>query len=262
MRPEVTISASHPQLGTLYWRHSKRTDRYHEADFIGFTTNPGLALRLPGDWGADSALARLHSDHLREAFNPRRKGSECWNAGAQATESHVGYHGTLRSLQERSGQTPDEFRNWMLLAEWKSSQAPEPALIPNVVMSTTHPTLGRLYWMMTGILENGDADYFGLTKKAGEALRLPRGWRTDQYLDDLHGRHIEQMLDPDNAGSDYFQYGPYEGDAFVLCEFDGRMGKLQEHSGQDVQAFVDWLRAAAWVGGDHSAYTCLRPPII
>lgn len=247
MPREVTISTNHPCLGTLYWRHSKRTDRYHESDFIGFTTNPSMALRLPADWGTDSVLARLHGDHLNEAFDPHRKGSECWLAGAQDTEPQLWYFGALRSLQDRSGQTPDDFRDWMLLAEWKASEALRLPINPSVVMSTTHPTLGRLYWLLSGALENGDADYFGLTKNPGEALRLPRGWRTDEYLADLHGRHIEQMLDPNSPGSDYFQDGPYEGDDFVFWGFEGRLAKLHELSGQDVHAFAEWLRVASWV---------------
>jgi len=243
---EVTISTFHPQLGRLYWRYSTRSDRYFEFDYRGFTSNPAMAMRLPAGWRSNPRHKHQHARHLSEVFDPHHRGSECIEVGAQHGERQLGYYGTLRYFLLRSGQTPAQFREWMLNAAWVDTPALTVEPVRLITISAVHPTLGRLYWRTSWLLENGNADFFGLTTTHALALRLPRGWETDQYLAELHGEHIEQVLDPNSPHSEYYRDEGYENDDSVLEGFEGSLAALHERSGQTMQDFMDWMRAAKW----------------
>ncbi|WP_255302328.1 MULTISPECIES: hypothetical protein [Pseudomonas syringae group] len=72
-----------------------------------------------------------------------------------------------------------------------------------VLVSSSHPVLGRVYW---SFVWNGDCnypDYYGITDSREFAMRLPQGWRDHDYLHWAQRSHVYKVFDADSFGSDY-----------------------------------------------------------
>ncbi|MDU8432083.1 hypothetical protein RYA99_04680 [Pseudomonas syringae pv. actinidifoliorum] len=120
-----------------------------------------------------------------------------------------------------------------------------------VLVSSSHPVLGRVYW---SFVWNGDCnypDYYGITDSREFAMRLPQGWRDHDYLHWAHRSHVYKVFDPDSFGSDYvLEWGeaaPDNDDQPVQYQrLKGTLANLQSRSGQSIEEFRCWMFHADW----------------
>jgi hypothetical protein len=115
-----------------------------------------------------------------------------------------------------------------------------------VVVSTVHPVLGRLYWWYSWGGDTNSPDYYGISGWPQASLRLPKGWREHDYLHWRHRNHLGRVFDEDD------EYGDFKEDVIDEetgeCEWvlSGGLLDLQQRSGQTVDEFVLWMHRAAW----------------
>lgn len=110
-----------------------------------------------------------------------------------------------------------------------------------VVISTTHPVLGTLYWEFVSEASVGAPDYYSISKSMERALLLEPGWR--EIDRGFHADHIRQVLreqvgeysDPEHSGVE------------LTIVLEGDLACLQADSGQSEEQFLAWLKAAEWV---------------
>lgn len=117
-----------------------------------------------------------------------------------------------------------------------------------VVVSATHPALGRLYWSFISGADHNAPDYYSITQELDTALLLPYGWREKGHLAQ-HRSHVSKTI-CDEA--------EYQG---VQCAKDvmylgGMLGNLQKRSGQSPAEFASWLEVATWA--DEEAPACVQ----
>lgn len=109
-----------------------------------------------------------------------------------------------------------------------------------VVVSTTHPVLGALYWEYVSEASVGGSDYYSISRKMDRALLLEPGWReSDQGF---HGDHIKRVL---REQVSEFSDANYQ-DVDLTIVFEGALACLQAESGQSEEQFLTWLKAAEW----------------
>lgn len=116
---------------------------------------------------------------------------------------------------------------------------------PEVVVSATHPVLGKLYWYYSWGGDTNSPDYHGLCRHSRWALSLPADWRQDDYLGWLHGRHLRKSFDENDEYGDYAEEFDEETGG-VDAVLSGQMEELQLKSGQSVDDFVHWVFNAKW----------------
>lgn len=115
-----------------------------------------------------------------------------------------------------------------------------------VVVSTVHPVLGRLYWWYSWGGDTNSPDYYGISDWPQASLRLPKGWRDHDYLHWRHRNHLGMVFDEDDEYGDYsvVEIDEETGESErVLC---GSLAELQQRSGQEVEEFVIWMLKAKW----------------
>lgn len=114
-----------------------------------------------------------------------------------------------------------------------------------VVVSATHPVLGKLYWYYSWGGDTNSPDYHGLCQDPQWALLLPAGWRQHDYLGWAHKYHLNKSFDEDDQYGDYSVEFDEEtgGDEVRLT---GKLAKLQLKSGQSVEDFLNWVFNTAW----------------
>lgn len=116
---------------------------------------------------------------------------------------------------------------------------------PEVVVSATHPVLGKLYWYYSWGGDTNSPDYHGLCRDPQWALVLPAGWRQHDYLGWLHRYHLNKSFDEDDDFGDYSEVFDEEtGD--VEARLTGRLADLQRKSRQSVEDFLHWVFNATW----------------
>jgi hypothetical protein len=135
----VNVSATHPTLGPVYWLFASGAD-CNSADFYSLTDDleADSLLALPRNW-RDSGLAVMHRGHMGEvwgdtgqiSYNLNEFGEPLDETGVIEVDQFgeptldTTLHSLLKSLQERSGQTVEEFVDWMRKAVWVDVPAPQ-----------------------------------------------------------------------------------------------------------------------------------------
>lgn len=111
-----------------------------------------------------------------------------------------------------------------------------------VVVTTTHPTLGAVYWEYVSEASVGGPDYLSLSTSMSRALLLEPGWRSTSDLR-RHGDHVQHVIRDQVERSTITddEHGDWE-----LIEFEDGLGNLYANSGQTEEEFLAWLKAAVW----------------
>jgi hypothetical protein len=115
---EVFVSAVHPALGRLYWVYTDAECGY--PDHRTITDWSELATRLPKDWRDRDYVHWMHKSHISKVFTPHDHCSDY----AEDEDEETGeiqeqrLSGLLAGLHAKSGQTVEEFRLWMIRANW------------------------------------------------------------------------------------------------------------------------------------------------
>jgi hypothetical protein len=114
-----------------------------------------------------------------------------------------------------------------------------------VVVSACHPILGPLYWFFVSEASVNGPDYYSITDSIGGARMFDIGWREGSSFR-YYGNHIEQVL---RDSDDIERFGGYDdqGEEFSEIDLSGSLGDLHKKSGQSVEDFLEWLRAAKWI---------------
>ncbi|MBI6907116.1 hypothetical protein [Pseudomonas palleroniana] len=122
-----------------------------------------------------------------------------------------------------------------------------------LLVAADHPTLGRLYWRYCDESDVNAADFYGVTDNIRLASWIKAGWRDkDVWADDYSDmssfvarRFIQELLNPDRYDTNYFELFNWDDESEDL-ELHGDLHDFQRRSGQSVEFFVHWLRAANW----------------
>lgn len=93
-----------------------------------------------------------------------------------------------------------------------------------VVVTTTHPKLGQLYWLFSDESSVGAQGYYGLTDSAERAVLLDAGWREKGGYT-RHGHHVAMAIRTLEEGQECWH----------------------ERAGQTLAEFCAWLRYAPWI---------------
>lgn len=115
-----------------------------------------------------------------------------------------------------------------------------------VLVSTLHPTLGRLYWYYCWGGDTNSPDSYGIVDWPKFALRLSTGWREHDYQHWLHRNHIGRVFDEDDEYGDFKEEVIDEETGECEWVLSGGLLDLQQRSGQTVEEFVRWMHRAAW----------------
>lgn len=114
-----------------------------------------------------------------------------------------------------------------------------------VVVTSSHPSLGPLYWRYVSEASVGGPDFYSITDSLSQAMLLDAGWREGSLLN-LYGDHIAKLMrDTDQIeviGGEDEEFGEWS-----ETNLSGPVGRLQRMSGQTVEEFLAWLKAAEWV---------------
>lgn len=123
----VLVFAEHPIIGRVFWVYINESD-VHAPDYYGLSMQQELAAWVPSDWRTDITLCgcRRFSDldaweahnFLEIVLDEHRLGSEYHIAVDD--EGHITEYlsGLLEDLLLQTGQTTQEFLNWVREAEW------------------------------------------------------------------------------------------------------------------------------------------------
>jgi hypothetical protein len=117
---EVFVSTVHPALGRLYWVYTSNADCNYP-DHYSLTDWSELATRFPKGWRDHQYYHWKHRSHISQVFEPEDPYGDYVE---QYEEEEAGgvleqrLSGLLANLQEKSGQTVEEFRHWMFRATW------------------------------------------------------------------------------------------------------------------------------------------------
>lgn len=114
-----------------------------------------------------------------------------------------------------------------------------------VVVSASHPVLGPIYWYFVSEASVNGPDFYSVTDSIERARMFDTGWREGASFR-YYGDHMAQVLRDDDQIE---QFGGYddEGEIFTDIALNGPLDGLQRKSGQSVEDFLAWLRAAVWV---------------
>lgn len=115
-----------------------------------------------------------------------------------------------------------------------------------VVVAAEHPVLGLVYWTYCWGGETNSADHWGLTDYSPSALQLPNYWREHDHLSWQHGSHLRQVFNEMDPNSDFQEEEDEEAGKYGWVLLN-TLARLQADSGQTVDEFVRWARAADWI---------------
>lgn len=136
----VNVSATHPTLGPVYWLFASGAD-CNAPDFYSITDDVGAdgVLTLPRNW-RDGSYAFMHRSHMGRIWNDKDQISSNLNEYGEPLDEQscqrnehgdpimvTTLHGLLKTFQEKSGQSVDEFMDWLGKAEWVDTPAPQRA---------------------------------------------------------------------------------------------------------------------------------------
>jgi len=130
------VAADHPKLGRLYWRYCDESS-LNAPDFYGITDTARLASWVKEGWRSSNDLyAQHYSDmssltarnFIYELFNSDRLDSNYFEFFNWDEREGVALFGDLAVLQSRSGQSVEEFVQWVQSATWFDTPIPPPAL--------------------------------------------------------------------------------------------------------------------------------------
>lgn len=122
-----------------------------------------------------------------------------------------------------------------------------------LLVAADHPKLGRLYWRYSDESSVNAADFYGITENIQLASWIKAGWRdgevwAEDYSDmsSIVARNfLQELLNPDRYDTNYFELFNWDEECEDLALY-GDLGDLQTRSGQSIECFVHWLRAAEW----------------
>ncbi|HCF2896479.1 TPA: hypothetical protein NID31_006619, partial [Pseudomonas aeruginosa] len=127
-RTGVVITAVHPTLGPLYWEFVSEAS-VGGPDYHSITTRIDRALLLDPDWRTTSTF-RLHSNHMERVLRDQvTVVDDCDPDGGPW--SQIDFEGELSALHSQSGQSDEEFLDWIRSAEW--GDTPGPVVIERLV---------------------------------------------------------------------------------------------------------------------------------
>ena len=109
-----------------------------------------------------------------------------------------------------------------------------------VVVTATHPTLGKLYWECVSEASVGAPDYYSISASVTHALLLDADWRSTSFK--YYGDHVSLVLREQASEIRDPEYWGCE----LKVEFSAGLAALHAKSGQTEEAFLAWLRAAEW----------------
>lgn len=118
-RTGVVVCACHPALGLLYWELVDESSVGAE-DYCSISQSMERALLLEPGW-RDTDRG-FYSRHLQEVLRQHVEAyhdPEYWGCGTRIIFSDA-----LNPLQEQSGQTEEEFLNWLKSAKWVDVPGP------------------------------------------------------------------------------------------------------------------------------------------
>lgn len=122
---EVLVSTVHPTLGALYWVYTSNAGCNYP-DHYTITDWSEVATRFPHYWREHEHLRWVHGKHIGQVFNsddPYGSYAEVENEETFET-SYGKLSGMLADLHAKSGQSVDEFVQWMKKADWVDVPAP------------------------------------------------------------------------------------------------------------------------------------------
>lgn len=129
-RTGVVVTATHPAVGPLYWYFCSEAS-VNGPDFYSLTDCIDRAYLLDAGW-REGRLFSCYGDHMAVLLRDRDQVSQIGGYDDQGHEwSQLELEGPLATLQRRSGQTPEEFVEWLRSAEWVD--IPGPARIERLV---------------------------------------------------------------------------------------------------------------------------------
>ncbi|MGF6282259.1 hypothetical protein ABH908_000256 [Pseudomonas frederiksbergensis] len=114
-----------------------------------------------------------------------------------------------------------------------------------VVVTSSHPSLGPLYWRFVSEASVGGPDFYSITDSIEQALLLDAGWRNGTSPN-YYGGHIALMLrDKDQIE----EIGGFDDEFGEWAEINlsGPVSWLRRRSGQTAEDFLAWLKKAEWV---------------
>ncbi|MGE8063890.1 hypothetical protein [Pseudomonas sp. NPDC089569] len=116
-RTGVVVTATHPVVGSLYWYFVSEAS-VNGPDFYSLTDNVDRAYLLDAGW-RETNVRRFYGDHVAKMLRDWDQVS--WGGGYddEGNEwSQIELQGSLATFQMRSGQSPEEFVEWLRSAEW------------------------------------------------------------------------------------------------------------------------------------------------
>jgi hypothetical protein len=117
-RTGVVVMATHPAIGALYWYFVSEAS-VNGPDLYSLTDNLDRAYLL------DAGLRSRCGEHMAAVLRDRDQIYLIGGYDDQGNEwSQMELEGPLATLQRRSGQTPEEFVEWLRSAEWVDIPGP------------------------------------------------------------------------------------------------------------------------------------------
>jgi hypothetical protein len=114
-----------------------------------------------------------------------------------------------------------------------------------VVVTSSHPSLGPLYWRYVSEASVGGPDFHSITDSIEQAFLLDAGWREGTSFN-LYGDHIVKMLRDKDQIEDISGVDDEFGE-WAEINLSGPASWLQRRSGQKAEDFLAWLKTAVWV---------------
>ncbi|MDF9778907.1 hypothetical protein [Pseudomonas baetica] len=129
-RTGVVVMATHPAIGAIYWDFVSEAS-VNGPDFYSLTDNLDRAYLLDAAWREHKGLSRC-GDHIASVLRDPDQITLIGGYDDQGHEwSEMALEGPLASFQKRSGQTAEEFVEWLRSAEWVD--IPGPARVERLV---------------------------------------------------------------------------------------------------------------------------------
>lgn len=122
-RTGVVVTATHPAVGPLYWYFVSEAS-VGGPDFYSLTDNLDRAYLLDAGWREDKLLSRC-GDHMAAVLRDRDQVGQIGGYDDHGQEwSQIELEGPLATFLRRSGQTAEEFVEWLRSAEWVDVPGP------------------------------------------------------------------------------------------------------------------------------------------
>lgn len=134
----IVVSADHPTLGALYWSFADGSDHNAESCY-SITDNPSEALVMQAGW-RDGSAAWHYLPHMSKVLGDDEQFEQDYDSdetedGSWAQVTVLG--GSLKALQQRSGQDVEVFADWLTSSVWNDVVVVDTKVQPNAYQATT-----------------------------------------------------------------------------------------------------------------------------